>query len=502
MDVPCVAGVLTCSGEGHFSRLDLEVLLDYMDTSSANHFGLQGASIEKAKLTGPNFIDWYRQLRIVLSIEDKLNYLEQPLPPAPVAPAGSIEGQHVAPEILQAHTRLGVKNSVYPSKQSRELLQTLREIFILQTRTRMAEFDGFVQNYNMHSLGKTVNELHAMLKLHEQTLPKNNAPALHAILRLVKSPRKGLGQVRKLKSGAALLDNAGYILYITVSNYALLWHCRLGPSARNALKKLQHDWTSQFNCLRASEKCVPCMSENSLTNQEASGSLEDLEIIQEEDTYLSIDTSLNHKEDDIEIDEPQSDIIPIRRLVDQNCLFSMDISMKRFTWSKHEIFMGIALPMLQMLNPTLESVFAMKDFSDFNGELLTWKYHQAQIKHFLSNSQGASTPAKFLKRMLNVPYASAVGFYMYANILKYLRNTKDMFLAYGGDIKRELKVSCYTDDGINDQDHQTLSASCQLPRTVDVNAEDDLVNSWRRDINMMMVGDPSVMNIASLARFF
>ncbi|GKG39368.1 hypothetical protein Tco_0463513, partial [Tanacetum coccineum] len=41
------------------------------------------------------------------------------------------------------------------------------------------EFDGFVQNYNMHSLGKTVNELHAMLKLHEQTLnlPKNNAPA-------------------------------------------------------------------------------------------------------------------------------------------------------------------------------------------------------------------------------------------------------------------------------------------------------------------------------------
>ncbi|GKE88384.1 zinc finger, CCHC-type containing protein [Tanacetum coccineum] len=43
------------------------------------------------------------------------------------------------------------------------------------------EFDGFIQNYNMHSLGKTVNELHAMLKLHEQTLPKNNAPTLHVI---------------------------------------------------------------------------------------------------------------------------------------------------------------------------------------------------------------------------------------------------------------------------------------------------------------------------------
>nr|GFD28387.1 zinc finger, CCHC-type [Tanacetum cinerariifolium] len=37
---------------------------------------------------------------IVLSIEDKLNYLEQLIPPAPVAPVG----QHVAPEILTAHT--------------------------------------------------------------------------------------------------------------------------------------------------------------------------------------------------------------------------------------------------------------------------------------------------------------------------------------------------------------------------------------------------------------
>ncbi|GJV83673.1 retrotransposon protein, putative, ty1-copia subclass [Tanacetum coccineum] len=53
--------------------------------------------------------------------------------------------------------------------------------------------------------------------------------------------------------------------------------------------------------------------ENSLITQEASGSLEDLEIIQEEDTHPSIDTSLNHEEDDLEMDEPQSDIIPIRR---------------------------------------------------------------------------------------------------------------------------------------------------------------------------------------------
>ncbi|GJS70747.1 zinc finger, CCHC-type containing protein [Tanacetum coccineum] len=70
-----------------------------MTTSSANNSVFRGF-FEKQKLTGPNFIDWYRQLRIVLSIDDKLNYLEQPLPPAPVA----LAGQHVAPEILAAHT--------------------------------------------------------------------------------------------------------------------------------------------------------------------------------------------------------------------------------------------------------------------------------------------------------------------------------------------------------------------------------------------------------------
>ncbi|GJZ23245.1 retrotransposon protein, putative, ty1-copia subclass [Tanacetum coccineum] len=130
-----------------------------MTTSSANNSVFRGF-FEKQKLTGPNFIDWYRQLRIVLSIEDKLNYLEQPIPPAPVAPEG-------------------VKNSVCSASRAGASLDCAR-ISLLQAGRR-AEFDSFVQNYNMHSMGKTINELHAMLKLHEQTLPKNNAPSLHAI---------------------------------------------------------------------------------------------------------------------------------------------------------------------------------------------------------------------------------------------------------------------------------------------------------------------------------
>ncbi|GJY45432.1 retrotransposon protein, putative, ty1-copia subclass [Tanacetum coccineum] len=67
--------------------------------------------------------------------------------------------------------------------------------------------------------------------------------------------------------------------------------------------------------------------ENSLITQEASESLEDLKIIQEEDTHPSINTSSHNEEDDQEIDEPQSDIIPIhsftrtRHASDRMCLY-------------------------------------------------------------------------------------------------------------------------------------------------------------------------------------
>ncbi|GJZ69106.1 hypothetical protein Tco_0632656 [Tanacetum coccineum] len=95
----------------------------------------------------------------------------------------------------------------------------------------------------------------------------------------------------------------------------------------------------------------------------------------------------------------------------------------------------------------------------------------------LNKTQGASTP-KEVKRMQNVPYVSAVRSIMYdvrctrpdvvfaknitsrfqqnpgeshwtamKNFLKYLRNTKDMFLVYGGNSEAELRVDCYCDAG-------------------------------------------------------
>ncbi|GKE92261.1 hypothetical protein Tco_1573356 [Tanacetum coccineum] len=66
----------------------------------------------------------------------------------------------------------------------------------------------------------------------------------------------------------------------------------------------------------------------------------------------------------------------------------------------------------------------------------------------LNKSQGAQTP-KEVNRMKNVPYASANPgerhWTAVKNILKYLRNTKDMFLVYGGNPSTKLRVECYCD---------------------------------------------------------
>nr|GFB63306.1 hypothetical protein [Tanacetum cinerariifolium] len=74
---------------------------NHMITSVENNLVFR-SFFEKQKLTGPNFIDWYRQLRLVLSIEDKENYLEHLIPAAPVAPPG----QQVPPAALAAHVAL------------------------------------------------------------------------------------------------------------------------------------------------------------------------------------------------------------------------------------------------------------------------------------------------------------------------------------------------------------------------------------------------------------
>ncbi|GJS64054.1 retrotransposon protein, putative, ty1-copia subclass [Tanacetum coccineum] len=213
--------------------------------------------------------------------------------------------------------------------------------------------------------------------------------------------------------------------------------------------------------------------ENSLITQEASGSLEDLEIIQEEDTHPSIDTSLHHEEDDLEIDEPQIDIVPIRRSTrTQNApnrniaytsnseelmgLFKKKSDMDRavHTFKTPLVAKGFTqtygVDYEETFSPVAEIrairiLIAISAYYDY--EICQMDVKTAFLNGHLSEEVYMEQPEGFVNpeypnRNLGDLHCTTV-----KNILKYLRNAKDMFLVYGGDLKRELRVSCYIDAG-------------------------------------------------------
>nr|GEX65383.1 beta glucosidase 46 [Tanacetum cinerariifolium] len=714
--------------------------LYHMNTIVVNNSVFK-AFFEKQRLTGPNFIDWYRNLWIALSVEDKLPFLEQPIPAMPTPP----EGEVLSLDVLATHAAW-VKafkeiaeelRNLFAQQAEQELLQIVREFhackheegqsvssYILKIKSYIdnlerldhsmsqnlavslilvslrKEYDSFMQNYNMYDMGKTVTELYAMLKLHEQNLtkkdvshalrairsgkvqkkknknkkpqlaarrnnqgkgksklayapkpkipppPKNENPAKDSVChqcgntghwkRNCPQYLSELLKNKKLSQGAstsgivtielfAFPVSRNHVVYFSVvprdgineidlsnsntndsSMYAvsnkrsklnldssLLWHCRLRHISKKRIEKLQHDGLLTSTDIQSFEKCVSY-----------------LEIIQEEDTHPSENTSLHHDEGDQEIDKPQSDSIPICRsrrkphAPDRMCLYINDeeyelgdlneptnyrvalldpesnkwldaMNVEMQSMKDHEVWDLVDLPPharlvvkgftqtyrvdygetfspvadirdirifiaiatyydyeiwkidvktaflnghlseeVYMVQPEgvksyLGKCFAIKDLgeaayilgikiyrdrsrwlfglcqSTYNDKILKRFYMEnskrrsipMQEKLKLSKFQGASTPAE-VKRMQNVPYAYAMGSIMYVmrctcpdvafaknitsrfqhnpgephrtvvkNILKYLRNTKDMFFIYEGDIKRELMVSCYTDVG-------------------------------------------------------
>ncbi|GJW94348.1 hypothetical protein Tco_0174020 [Tanacetum coccineum] len=315
-----------------------------MTTSSAINSVFRGF-FEKQKLTGPNFIDWYRQLRIVLSIEDKLNYLEQPLPPAPVAPAG----QHVAPEILAAHTAwvkgskeiaglmlmtmepeiqrnlenlhandmLKELKALFAQQAEQELLQTTRDFHACKQEegqsvsSYVLRMKGYIDN--LERLGHPVT---LGLALHEQTLnlPKNNA-LLYLLIRaghwkrncpqllsrkLLKKKRSKLsgagggsgskckwnmkpGALRLVRGQWTNVEACGSIGTLIYLFTIGLTAARHSQYGSNPTKKVKKTPYEDGSFMGQALKLFAIKSlENSLISKKQSGVLEDLEIIHEE----------------------------------------------------------------------------------------------------------------------------------------------------------------------------------------------------------------------------
>ncbi|GJZ21828.1 retrovirus-related pol polyprotein from transposon TNT 1-94 [Tanacetum coccineum] len=192
---------------------DVEIMMMVATAQNTNNTTIMSI-LQQEKLTRPNFMNWYRNLRIVLRSKGKLAHLEQPLIPIPlrVAPQAVRDTYEVLYDAqnevacLMLETKQELFDTVkafHACKQEngqsvsadilkiKGYLDTLERLgyampkelgmsLILNSLNK--DYDQFVQNYNMHSMGKTIVELHAMLKIHEKGIPKKaETPAVLAI---------------------------------------------------------------------------------------------------------------------------------------------------------------------------------------------------------------------------------------------------------------------------------------------------------------------------------
>ncbi|GJT23090.1 hypothetical protein Tco_0893027 [Tanacetum coccineum] len=163
-----------------------DVVVMALPVHNINHSAFR-SMFEREKLSGNNFNDWFRQLKLVLRVEKKMYVIEQPLPAAPAANSEanvllewnaiydaynevaclilSKDGKPVAAYVIQMK---GYADQL--ERLGYVLPQEIIVGLILNGLTK--DFSRFVRNYNMHNMGKTVGELHAMLIEYEKGLPK------------------------------------------------------------------------------------------------------------------------------------------------------------------------------------------------------------------------------------------------------------------------------------------------------------------------------------------
>jgi hypothetical protein len=229
-----------------------------MAAPASSNFNLRSI-LEKEKLTGINFMDWYRNLRTVLRQEHKEFVLTEPFPAnlpnnAPAAQRREHEkrcNDYLDTSYLMLATMSPELQRKYDALDAHTIITRLRNMFEDQARAerfntskslvacRLAEgnpmsphvikmigyaesldklgfplsrelvtdlilqslppsFEPFIMNFNMNNLNRTLAELHGMLKTAEESIKKNSN---HVIVVHKRKPNnKKSCQKRKLNS--------------------------------------------------------------------------------------------------------------------------------------------------------------------------------------------------------------------------------------------------------------------------------------------------------------
>nr|GEX73542.1 retrotransposon protein, putative, Ty1-copia subclass [Tanacetum cinerariifolium] len=115
----------------------------------------------------------------------------------------------------------------------------------------LKDYYKFIQNYIMHSMGKTIVELHAMLKLHD----KDNVFYFNAI------PRDGIYEINM--QNLYPNDSSMYNVSNKGAKHALdfyyLLHCHLGHINKKSVDKLQRDGILRPTHDESLNKCKSCI---------------------------------------------------------------------------------------------------------------------------------------------------------------------------------------------------------------------------------------------------
>nr|GEV63568.1 retrotransposon protein, putative, Ty1-copia subclass [Tanacetum cinerariifolium] len=259
-----------------------------------------------------------------------------------------------------------------------------------------------------------------------------------------------------------------------------LWHCHIGHINKKCIAKLQHDRLLELIDDESFDVCISCISRKMARKPftHASERADDLLGLIHSDGYA------------LESAAPILNMVPTKKV--NKILYKMwhekvlNLSYLKSNLISHEAsrsivdFDEIQRQDEQPLDNASEHQ-PEDEYDDVDPQTDVRRHPSLESESIeidqgdLSKAQGLSTPVEVM-RMKGTTYASTVGYIMYAvrctrpdvafsqnltsryqqnpseshwtfvkNILKYLRNTKDMLFVYGGDSKTELSVTCYTD---------------------------------------------------------
>nr|GEY74327.1 hypothetical protein [Tanacetum cinerariifolium] len=176
---------------------------------------------EREKLSGTNFNNGLRRLKLVLRVKKIMFVIEHPIPPAPAA-------DFAANEI-----------KLMFEKQAR-----VEKLDLIQTFYACKQEEGFVRNYNMHNMGKMIGELHVMLIKYEKGLPKK-----------AETP-----QVMMIKGGLRMIPAIIARRWAIRRDSTYLWHCRLAHISKKRIEKLQQERLLKSTDDESFDQCVSCLS--------------------------------------------------------------------------------------------------------------------------------------------------------------------------------------------------------------------------------------------------